>query len=186
MNKFWKNISYAMLAIGFAFSSVSCEEKEEEKKENSTEEANEKEEEKEEELAEKEAWPEMEAFHEFMAGTFHPSEHGDLAPLKEKARAMADAAATWAASTVPAGYPENVGETLVKLQEESTALADLVEAEASDEELTNGINALHDRFHEVVEKCFHDGTGHAHGKGHGEHKCEEGKCGEGHDHGHDH
>jgi hypothetical protein len=167
MKKIWNSATAVALALTLVFGATSCDSKEE-KKEEKKETTEKKEEEPKEEVKEEKAeWPEMMAFHEYMSSTFHPSENGDLAPLKEKARAMADAAAAWQASAVPAGYPENVGEILVKLKDESAALADLIDSgDYTDVGLTNAIADLHDRFHEIVERCYHE-EGHDHGHEHG-------------------
>ncbi len=175
MNKVWKTATMMLLAVGLAAGTVACEEKKDDKegeKKESKEEPKEEEDVEEEEEEEPEAWAEMDAFHEYMAGTFHPSENGDLAPLKEKARAMADAAKAWKESEIPASYQKDgVTETLEKLATESDALAVKVEGgKASDKELTADINALHERFHEIVERCYHEEGDHDHDHDHEDHK----------------
>lgn len=205
MKKVVRLIAFLMLPAFIAVTTVACgEEKkeEEEKKEDNNppaddEEANNQEKQEEMEEAETPAeWPERDAFHEYMANTWHPADEGDFAPLKEMARDMAASADAWATADIPEEYnKDGVAETLSKLSEEANALADKVEeGSASDDELLTEIANLHDTFHTIVEKC-HGGEGHHHhhgdGEGHkhgeGEHKCGEGqcgegKCGEGHDH----
>lgn len=104
-----------------------------------------------------EEWVELEEFHSYMAATFHPADEGDVAPLKEKARAMADAAKVLENSTIPGHYGDNAKEILKRLREGSEALAKKVEeGKASDEELTSDIIALHEVFHEVHGACTHN------------------------------
>jgi len=113
-------------------------------------------------------WPEAQAFHQFMADTWHPADEGDFEPIMAKARDMANAAAAWAASDIPEAYQKaNVAEIIDQLSTESDALATMVEEGKSEEEILPALSALHDLFHEVIEKCgvghhHHDHSGHDH------------------------
>jgi len=113
---------------------------------------------------EEEEWVELEDYHSFMAATFHPADEGDVAPLKEKARGMADAAVVLENSTIPDHYGEEVKDILKRLREGSEAIAKKVEeGKASDKELIADIVALHEVFHEVHGACtHHDHEGHNH------------------------
>jgi hypothetical protein len=92
-----------------------------------------------------------------MSATFHPSESGDLAPLKARSGELADRAKALKKSAIPAAYQKpGVKETIALLAKESKALDKLVRRKkSSDADITKAISALHDRFHEVVEKCYH-------------------------------
>jgi hypothetical protein len=104
----------------------------------------------------KTAWAELDAYHTVMSQTFHPAENGDLKPLLAKSQELADKAKVLANSTVPEKYQKkDVGAILKKLEQESLALHQMVTSKKSDEEIKKAIFALHDRFHEVMEKCNH-------------------------------
>jgi hypothetical protein len=99
-------------------------------------------------------WKERDDFHEVMGGTFHPSEEGDLKPIRARARELAEKAAVWSKSKPPKQFDSpTIKATLAKLAAESQALADRVAANAGDEEIKKSLAALHDRFHEVVGQC---------------------------------
>jgi len=111
-------------------------------------------------------WAEMKSFHSLMAATFHPSEEGDLKPLKEKADDLYKAAKTWQASPIPADYkPEETKATLKQLVSECADISKQVKAGAPDETLKKMIAAAHDTFHKLAGECkksadSHEGHGH--------------------------
>ena len=102
------------------------------------------------------AWKELDDYHTVMSQTFHPSEEGNLKPIKERSGELAAKAKTLQKSAIPTAYQKpGVKETLAKLAKESKALDKIVRKKKSDEEITKTLAALHDRFHEVMEKCHH-------------------------------
>ncbi len=113
-------------------------------------------------------WPEMKKFHSYMAATFHPSEDGDLKPLKEKADSLYEAAKAWQASAIPADYkPEETKATLKALIAKVETIVKLVKAGAADDILKKEISEAHDIFHKIVGECRkiegkgeHDGHKH--------------------------
>jgi hypothetical protein len=115
--------------------------------------------------AKKPEWKEQKAYHEVMAATFHPAEEGNFAPLKAKSAELAKKATAWSKSVYPAGYDKAaIAPALKKLVAESKLLDKKVKAGASNEALNKLITALHDRFHEITEKCNagdeHEGHDH--------------------------
>ncbi|MES2773561.1 MAG: hypothetical protein V4722_05230 [Bacteroidota bacterium] len=99
-------------------------------------------------------WKEQKDYHGVMAATFHPAEEGNFAPLKEKSGDLAKKAAAWGKSVYPVGYDKKaIAPILKKLVAESKLLDAKVKAGAGNEELNKLITALHDRFHEIAEKC---------------------------------
>ena len=99
-------------------------------------------------------WAEMKNFHHFMSTTFHPSEEGNLTPVKEKADSMYIAAKQWQASAIPANFkPEEtkkaLGELVAKCQEIKTSVA----KQAGDEQLKKQLAEGHDIFHKIVKEC---------------------------------
>lgn len=110
-------------------------------------------------------WKEMNAFHAALAATYHPAaEQKNLKPLREKADALAAAARAWTASTPPAACsaPE-IKSTVASLSTDALAIGNQVLANASDEDLTKAITALHTKFETVEKKCApHDMKGMKH------------------------
>ena len=51
-----------------------------------------------------EKWPAIKAFHEVMSQTFHPSEAGNLAPIKSRSAELMNRAAAILKSDIPAAF----------------------------------------------------------------------------------
>lgn len=106
--------------------------------------------------AQKPTWTALDDYHTVMSQTFHPSEEGNLQPIKERSGELAAKAKTLQKSEIPTAYQKpGVKETLVLLAKESKALDKIVRKKKSDAEITKTLTALHERFHEVMEKCHH-------------------------------
>jgi hypothetical protein len=119
-------------------------------------------------------WPEIKSFHAVISATFHPSETGDLEPIKKRSAELLKSATALSNSKIPAEFDKKeVQEAVKKLQKEAAAIDKMVAAKAKDEALKTALVGLHDTFHTIVEKCqpgdHHDHDGHGH---------------EGHDHKH--
>jgi hypothetical protein len=125
-------------------------------------------------------WKEMKDFHQVMSQTFHPSEEGNLQPIKTRIGEMAQKAEALKASKVPAELDnKKVRKHINKLVVDSKKLQAKIAAGASDEEITKALSALHDVFHKIVGLCSetedhgHEGNeGHNHEHGEGGHKHE--------------
>jgi hypothetical protein len=103
---------------------------------------------------EKKSWKELDAFHEVMSKTFHPAEDGKLEPIKARSQEMVDKAIAWQNSKAPAGYDKNaVKSALKKLVAGAKEINKLVKSNATDAVIKEKLSALHDVFHEIVEKC---------------------------------
>jgi putative intracellular protease/amidase len=101
-------------------------------------------------------WPELDDYHTVIAKTFHPAEEGNLQPLLQNAAELAEKATVLQKSIIPSKYQKpGVKESINALEKESKTIAKLVKKKANEEELKKAIFALHDRFHEVMEKCNH-------------------------------
>lgn len=99
-------------------------------------------------------WKELKAFHSVMAQTFHPSEEGNLQPIKERSGEMIEKAKALAASKVPDEF--NKPEMLTAIKEliaGSEKLDAMIKAKATDEEITKYLSGLHDIFHKIVGLC---------------------------------
>lgn len=96
----------------------------------------------------------QEEFHTYMAGTFHPAEEDDLAPLREQHADMVEAAKTWKATDIPAKYADKgLEEQLAKLVSGAEAISQMVNDGAEDQELKTAIYDLHDVFHDIMGAC---------------------------------
>jgi len=101
-------------------------------------------------------WPERTAFHGVMSTTFHPSEEGNLVPIKTRSGEMVEKAEAWMKSTPPSEFNnKTVKKKLKQLYNESKALDKLVKNKGTDAEIKAALAKLHDRFHEIVEICHH-------------------------------
>ena len=106
--------------------------------------------------AQKPKWSQLEDYHAVMAKTFHPAEEGNYKPILENAGELAKLSTILKKSEIPANYQKpGVKESIKALEKESKGLAKLVVKKATEEDLKKAIFALHDRFHEVMEKCNH-------------------------------
>jgi hypothetical protein len=106
-------------------------------------------------------WPEIKSFHKVLSQTFHPSETGDLSPIKTRSAELAAKADTLNKSEIPAEFNKlEVKLALAKLSLESKSLHKMVTDKAKDEDITKALNALHDTFHTIVEKCSDDEEHH--------------------------
>ena len=104
--------------------------------------------------AQKAKWQELDAFHEVMSKTFHPAEEGKLEPIRSRSTEMLEKAIAWKNSAAPEGYDKTaVLESLKKLVKGAKEIDKMVKKNASDKELKEELSALHDVFHEIVEKC---------------------------------
>ena len=100
------------------------------------------------------AWPEMKTFQSFMAATFHPSEDGNLAPLKQKADSLAIVAKMWQASAIPSNYkPAETKSALENLVAKTTDINNAVAANKSDADFKKLIAEAHDIFHHIAGEC---------------------------------
>lgn len=106
---------------------------------------------------EKKSWKEMHDFHGVMGSTFHPAEEGNLQPIRTRSQEMVDKAVAWEKSDAPEGYDKKaVKSTLKKLVDGAKEIDKMVKANASDKDLVTKLTALHDVFHEIMEKCRKD------------------------------
>ena len=99
-------------------------------------------------------WPELKAFHSFMAASFHPTEDGNFKPLRKNADSMVITAKLWLASAIPPDYkPKLTKTTLEKLVKQCAEISKAVSDNMSDDKLKTMITNAHNTFHIIVEKC---------------------------------
>lgn len=107
-------------------------------------------------FGQKKAWKELDEYHSVMAKTFHPAEEGDLKPVMTRSGELVAKAVALQKAAIPADYrKEGVKQSIDLLAKESAALDKLVQQKKPEADIKKAITALHDRFHEVMEKCEH-------------------------------
>ncbi len=116
-------------------------------------------------------WNELKEFHKVMSQTFHPSEEGNLEPIKTRSGEMVEKAKALQASKAPASFDtENVKNAVNKLVSGSESLDKAIKAGTKDKKIKKSLSALHDTFHEIIGLCSEiEEAGHDHPHGEGEH-----------------
>ena len=100
------------------------------------------------------AWPEIKTFHKVMAQTFHPSEEGNLLPIKERSSEMAEKALALKMAKIPTEFnKKEIVASVNKLVKDTKALDKLVKGKATDAKITKALNGIHDVFHTIVGLC---------------------------------
>ena len=102
-------------------------------------------------------WPELKDFHKVMSQTFHPSEEGNLQPIKERSGEMVQKAELLAKSTIPAEFnSKEVVQATNDLANNSKKLDKMIKAKKSDNEITQALSSLHDTFHKIIGLCSNE------------------------------
>lgn len=105
---------------------------------------------------EKDNWPAMKDFHKTMAQTFHPSESGDLVPLRNRSGELLAKSILLKESRPPKSLDSKlILEGLQNLENKCEEVNELVEKGAKDAILIKKIKEAHDLFH-VVQGLCHD------------------------------
>ncbi len=99
-------------------------------------------------------WPALKELHGVVSQTFHPSEEGNLQPIKARSEELYNKAAALLKSDIPAEYRTNaILASAEKLQIKSKALHKQVVAKASDADLTKSLKEVHDVYHDIAGLC---------------------------------
>ncbi len=105
------------------------------------------------------SWPELKAFHGVMSQTFHPSEEGNLEPIRTRIDEFRTRAEALAASKIPDNLNnEKVKTAVADLKTGAAALKKDIDNKASDEAVKKALSSLHDVFHRIVGLCMHPET----------------------------
>lgn len=105
---------------------------------------------------EKDTWPELKDFHRVMSQVFHPSEKGNLDPLKNRSGELLAKAILLKNSTPPLPLQkEEISKALIKLVKQCDELDKLKSKNAKTEVLTKKIAEAHDTFH-IIQGLCHD------------------------------
>lgn len=117
----------------------------------------------------KQEWPELKEFHKVMAQTFHPSEEGNLEPIKTRIGEMVEKAKALQASKFPSDYNnEKMKKAVDQLVADSEKLQTAIKDGASDKKITKSLSGLHDVFHQIQGLCSTtEGHDHEHKEGEG-------------------
>lgn len=100
------------------------------------------------------SWPQLKEFHKVMSETFHPSEEGNLQPIKERSGEMFQKADALSRAAIPAEFnKKEVTAAIRKLATDSKKLDEMVKSKKSDKEITVALTNLHDVFHQIVGLC---------------------------------
>jgi Skp family chaperone for outer membrane proteins len=101
-----------------------------------------------------EKWPPINSFHEVIAQTFHPSEEGNLKPIKERSGELLTKAKALTSEAIPAEYKtDTILASIKKLQQLAESLDKLVKEKGSDEAISKTLFLVHDEFHNIVGLC---------------------------------
>lgn len=103
---------------------------------------------------EKSDWKELNGFYYLISHTFHPSEEGNLTPLKEKSDSLVISAKQWKRSVIPSDFkPKETREQLTKLVKQCEAIREAVKAKKDDDDLKKMLKEAHEVFHTIVGEC---------------------------------
>ncbi|MEI7724913.1 MAG: superoxide dismutase [Bacteroidota bacterium] len=105
---------------------------------------------------EKESWTALNTFHEVIAETFHPSEEGNLKPIRERSGELLAKAKALQSGKIPTSFntPE-IKKSIDNLVTESAAIDQLVRKKADDKTISKKMVELHDVFHTIQGLCRH-------------------------------
>jgi superoxide dismutase len=105
---------------------------------------------------EKETWASLYAFHQVMAQTFHPSEEGNLQPIRQRSEEMVEKALALQLQPIPASFntPE-IKKSIADLVAGSKELNELVKKRTDDKTIAAKLSSLHDVFHTIQGLCRH-------------------------------
>jgi superoxide dismutase len=107
-------------------------------------------------IIEKESWTALNIFHEVMAETFHPSEEGNLKPIRERSGELLAKARLLQSGTIPPSFdtPE-IKKSIDDLVKGAIALNQMVVKKADDKTISKKLGDLHDTFHTIQGLCRH-------------------------------
>jgi len=105
---------------------------------------------------EKDTWTTLNSFHEVMAETFHPSEEGNLQPIRERSGEFLEKATALQQGKIPASFDtREVKKSIDDLVKGATVLNQMILNKADDKAITTKLNELHDVFHTIQGLCRH-------------------------------
>ncbi|MDP1620874.1 MAG: superoxide dismutase [Bacteroidales bacterium] len=104
----------------------------------------------------KETWKELITFHGVMSQTFHPSEEGNLKPIRERSGEFLAKAKALQTEKMPAALDDpEIKKAIGDLIKGAAILNQLVIKKADDKTLIHNLDELHDVFHTIQGLCRH-------------------------------
>lgn len=99
-------------------------------------------------------WQAIKDFHGVMSQTFHPSEEGNLEPIKARIGEMVEKAKLLETSEIPQDIdtPE-LRKEIKNLINGSEALQKLIAEKGGDDAVVQSLESLHDVFHNIIGLC---------------------------------
>jgi superoxide dismutase len=103
-------------------------------------------------------WPQIKEYHKVMSQTFHPSEEGNLEPIKTRSGELAQKAITLAVAPIPAEFDKpEIKKAVKQLLSNSKKLDEMVKKKtSSDSTISKALTNLHEIFHRIVGLCEHE------------------------------
>lgn len=102
-------------------------------------------------------WQELKNFHQIMSQTFHPSEEGNLKPIKERIGEMVQKADLLAKSAIPTEFnSKEVRQATKDLATDTKKLDKMIKSNASDAKIKTALEKLHDIFHKIIGLCSNE------------------------------
>jgi superoxide dismutase len=102
-------------------------------------------------------WQELKDFHQVMSQTFHPSEDGNLKPIKERIGEMVQKAESLTKSTIPTEFnSKEVIQVTKDLETDAKKLDKMIKVKANDEKIKLALEKLHDTFHKIIGLCTNE------------------------------
>lgn len=99
---------------------------------------------------EKDTWTGLNEFHEVMSQTFHPSQDGDLNPIRERSGELLARAKDLQSGKIPASFnTAEIKNSIASLVKEAGVLNQLVIKKADDKTITKKLGELHEIFHSI-------------------------------------
>jgi superoxide dismutase len=104
----------------------------------------------------RETWKELSAFHVVMSQTFHPSEEGNLQPIRERSAEFLERAKDLQKGKIPSLLDTPaIHQSIDELVTGGSELNQMVSNRADDKTLTKKLEELHDVFHTIQGLCRH-------------------------------
>lgn len=104
-----------------------------------------------------ENWQAIKDFHEVMSQTYHPSEEGNLEPIKSRIGEMVEKAYLLETSEIPKDIDTRELHAEIKsLISGSLELQTLIANGGNDADITKALEDLHGVFHNIVGLCVED------------------------------
>jgi hypothetical protein len=102
------------------------------------------------------SWPEIEPFNDLMISSYKSAKKGNFVPIKNQAETLNENAKKLGVENMPQKYrlPKNI-ENLVQLKRESQSIKDLVEKNATNEQIFECLKSIHHTFKKMTDSYNH-------------------------------